>query len=185
MKRALALVLALVFVLGLATVSYAEEKVPLTALFIAHPLTKSVEEMQWLKEIADDAGVEITWEQIYTERGTGKIKTDTWMDDFSGMIEACYTPILELGCGDGNDTFRLMQMGKKVIACDQSETALKNLRMNVPNVFETRCLNILEKLPFDDNMFGIVMRDLLRISRAGCRTSCRGLPTVSTQIQAW
>ena len=67
MKRALALVLALVFVLGLATVSYAEEKVPLTALFIAHPLTKSVEEMQWLKEIADDAGVEITWEQIYTD----------------------------------------------------------------------------------------------------------------------
>jgi shikimate 5-dehydrogenase len=67
MKRALALVLALVFVLGLATVSLAEGKVPLTALFIAHPLTKSVEEMKWLKEIADDAGVEITWEQIYTD----------------------------------------------------------------------------------------------------------------------
>ena len=67
MKRALALVLALVLVLGLATVSFAEEKVQLTALFIAHPLTKSVEEMKWLKEIADDAGVEITWEQIYTD----------------------------------------------------------------------------------------------------------------------
>ncbi|MBQ8109122.1 MAG: extracellular solute-binding protein, partial [Clostridia bacterium] len=67
MKRVLALVLALVLVLGLATVSFAEEKVQLTALFIAHPLTKSVEEMQWLKEIADDAGVEVSWEQIYTD----------------------------------------------------------------------------------------------------------------------
>ena len=98
-----------------------------------------------MKQIENENALKY-WEQIYTERGTGKIKTDTWMDDFSGMIEACYTPILELGCGDGNDTFRLMQMGKKVIACDQSETALKNLRMNVPDVFETRCLNILEKI---------------------------------------
>lgn len=112
-----------------------------------------------MKQIENENGLKY-WEQIYTERGTGKIKTDTWMDDFTDMIKACCTPILDLGCGDGNDTLRLMQMGKKVIACDQSETALKNLRMNVPNVFETRCLNILDKLPFDDNMVEIVICDL-------------------------
>ena len=42
----------------------AEEPVKLTGLFIAHPLTKSVDDMQWLQEIEEKAGVEIEWEQI-------------------------------------------------------------------------------------------------------------------------
>ena len=45
----------------------AEEPVKLTGLFIAHPLTKSVDDMQWLQEIEEKAGVEIEWEQIYTD----------------------------------------------------------------------------------------------------------------------
>lgn len=100
------------------------------------------------------------WEQIYAERGTGRIKTDTWLDDFSDLIKACNTPVLDLGCGDGNDTLHLMQMGKIVIAADQSETALGNLRQNIPDVYETRCLNLLNRLPFNDHTFGIVICDL-------------------------
>lgn len=45
----------------------AEEPVKLTGLFIAHSLTKSVNDMQWLQEIEEKAGVEIEWEQIYTD----------------------------------------------------------------------------------------------------------------------
>jgi len=48
------------------------ETVKLKALFIAHPLTKDLNEMQWLKEIEEKAGVEIEWEVIYTDWETVK-----------------------------------------------------------------------------------------------------------------
>ncbi|MBR4500544.1 MAG: extracellular solute-binding protein [Clostridia bacterium] len=67
MKRILAAVLALILCLGCLSFAAAEEKVKLTAVFIAHPLTQSVYDMEWLGEIADKAGVEIAWEQIYTD----------------------------------------------------------------------------------------------------------------------
>ena len=49
-----------------------DEVVKLNALFIAHPLTKSVDEMQWLSEIEEKAGVEVEWEQIYSDWETTK-----------------------------------------------------------------------------------------------------------------
>ena len=47
--------------------SAAGGKKKLTGLFVSHPLTKSVNDMKWLKEIEDEAGVDITWEQVYTD----------------------------------------------------------------------------------------------------------------------
>jgi len=56
-KRLLALVLAVAMILTMVSFASAEgTKTKLTALFIAHALTKDLNEMQWLKEIADDAG---------------------------------------------------------------------------------------------------------------------------------
>ena len=43
------------------------EKVKLKAVFIAHPLTQSVYDMEWLIEIEEEAGVDVEWEQIYTD----------------------------------------------------------------------------------------------------------------------
>lgn len=70
-KRLLAAVLAIFMLLSMVTFASADsgDKVKLTALFCAHPLTKDINEMQWLKEIADKAGVEIEWEEIYTDWG--------------------------------------------------------------------------------------------------------------------
>lgn len=51
----------------------AEEPVKLTGLFISHSLTKSVNDMQWLQEIEEKAGVEVEWEQIYTGLGSDKV----------------------------------------------------------------------------------------------------------------
>lgn len=48
------------------------EKVKLTALVISHPLTQDINNMQWLQEIEDAAGVDIEWEQIYTDWDTTK-----------------------------------------------------------------------------------------------------------------
>ena len=50
-----------------STASDSGDKVHLTALFISHPLTKSVDDMQWLQEIEDKAGVDVEWEQIYSD----------------------------------------------------------------------------------------------------------------------
>lgn len=48
------------------------ETVKLKALFIAHPLTKDVEEMQWLAEMEAEANVEIEWEVIRADWETVK-----------------------------------------------------------------------------------------------------------------
>lgn len=63
------------FVLLLAACSNEEEasgepqetedgKVALTALITKHPLTKELENMEWLQEVEDRAGVKITWEEV-------------------------------------------------------------------------------------------------------------------------
>lgn len=75
-KRAIATVLsaamAMSMVAGTAMTTQAEEPVKLKALFIAHPLTKDLEEMQWLSEVEAEAGVEIEWEVIHADWNTVK-----------------------------------------------------------------------------------------------------------------
>ncbi|MDX8045105.1 extracellular solute-binding protein [Gracilibacillus sp. S3-1-1] len=39
-------------------------KVALTALITKHPLTKDLKDMEWLQEVEERAGVEITWEEV-------------------------------------------------------------------------------------------------------------------------
>lgn len=48
------------------------EKVKLKALYIAHSLTKDVEDMKWLQEMEDEAGVSIEWEVIRADWETVK-----------------------------------------------------------------------------------------------------------------
>lgn len=67
MKKIVALVLAVMMLAGMASFAGAEEKVQLTALFCAHSLTKHVDEMQWISELEERAGVDVTWEVIYTD----------------------------------------------------------------------------------------------------------------------
>lgn len=47
-------------------------KTKLTALFVSHAATKSVEDMKWLQEIEEECNVEIEWEQIYQDWETVK-----------------------------------------------------------------------------------------------------------------
>ena len=68
MKKIVALLLAAMMLLSMVSLVNAEgEKVKLKAVFIAHPLTQSVYDMEWLMEIEEEAGVDIEWEQIYTD----------------------------------------------------------------------------------------------------------------------
>ena len=69
-------------------------------------------------------------------------------------------PILDLGCGGGNDTLYLINKGRQVIACDQSERAIQRIRKNFPEVMETKCFNMLDGLAFADASFEVVIADL-------------------------
>lgn len=54
------------------TVTSGSGDTQLTALFVAHPLTEDLSKMQWLQEIADEAGVSVKWEVIYSDWDTTK-----------------------------------------------------------------------------------------------------------------
>ena len=100
------------------------------------------------------------WDERHSLYRRDKIKTDEWLEEFQTLIEKCTTPILDIGCGGGNDTLFFIQKGKKVISCDQSPNAIANIMNNFPEVQETRCFNFLDGFDFDDNSFEIICADL-------------------------
>ena len=100
------------------------------------------------------------WDRIHTHYVRENISIDDWLDDFSEIIQSSELPILDLGCGGGNDTLYLINKGKKVISCDQSSNAINNIIKNFPEVYATHCFNMLEGMPFDDNSFEIIIADL-------------------------
>ena len=100
------------------------------------------------------------WDELHKNYNRNDIKLDDWLDKFSNIIDDCATPILDLGCGSGNDTLYLINKGKKVISCDQSSNAIKNIKKNFPEVYDTKCFDMLDGMPFKDNSFDIIIADL-------------------------
>ena len=68
------------------------------------------------------------WNKTYDNLWDKEIKYDDWLDSFKEYIENTNKPIIDLGCGFGNDTLYLRKMGKEVIPCDYSEIAIKATR---------------------------------------------------------
>lgn len=100
------------------------------------------------------------WNDIHQNNDRKAIKTDDWLDRFDEIIMKSQKPILDLGCGSGNDTLYLTSKGKQVIPCDQSETAIEHIKKCFPEIKDTRCFNMLDGLPFEDHSFDIVIADL-------------------------
>lgn len=103
---------------------------------------------------------ELYWNSIHVDYVRKNIKTDDWLERFDAIITNCKHPVLDLGCGGGNDTLYFIEKGKKVIACDQSINAINNIQKNFPEVVAAKCFNMLEGFAFEDNFFGIVCADL-------------------------
>jgi len=89
-----------------------------------------------------------------------KIIYDDWLDLFIDEIINCDTPIIDLGCGSGNDTKYLIEKGKKVISCDISEINIKNIIKNFPEIERTECFDMTKGLPFPENFTDIIIADL-------------------------
>ena len=100
------------------------------------------------------------WDNVHVNYVRNNIKVDDWLDRFDSIVTNCKSPVLDLGCGSGNDTRYFVEKGKSVIACDQSINAIKNIQKNFPEVMEARCFNMLDGFEFENDFFGIVCADL-------------------------
>ena len=100
------------------------------------------------------------WDNVHKEYNRATIKVDDWLEKFDDIIMGTQKPILDLGCGGGNDTLYLISKGKQVISCDQSPSAINNIRKNFPEVYDAKCFNMLDGLPFEDEAFDVVIADL-------------------------
>ncbi|MBQ3415407.1 MAG: class I SAM-dependent methyltransferase [Clostridia bacterium] len=100
------------------------------------------------------------WNVIHSNYERAKIKYDDWLELFQRAIDNCKTPIIDLGCGSGNDTLYLVERGKKVIPCDYSRNAVQNIQKNFPEVERTECFDMTKGLPFEDNFTDIIISDL-------------------------
>lgn len=87
------------------------------------------------------------------------IKYDDWIVDFDCIIDEVNSPIIDLGCGTGNNTLYLVEKKKKVISCDYSREALNIVKEYIPNS-ETRLFDMTEGLPFENNYTDLIIADL-------------------------
>ncbi len=100
-----------------------------------------------------------TYEE-YLKKQNDKPVYDLWLDKHAGILEASRNrPILDLGCGLGNDSLCLTERGFQVVSCDISEAAVAAVKKHVPNA---RCMafDMLEGIPFEDDSFSVVIADL-------------------------
>lgn len=98
------------------------------------------------------------WNKIYNNIESSG--SDDWLDKYSVMLQSTNNiPILDIGCGLGNDTLYLLNRGFNVISCDFSEKALNKL-MSLNSNVKTKCFNIKDGLPFEDKSVNIIISDL-------------------------
>lgn len=100
------------------------------------------------------------WNEIHNHYERENIKYDDWLDLFQKEIENCKEPIIDLGCGSGNDTLYLIERGKKVIPCDYSQKAVENIKNNFPEVDRVEWFDMTNGLPFENNFTDVIIADL-------------------------
>ena len=100
------------------------------------------------------------WVKKYKSFNKDRATYDGWMDNFKRALDKCDTPIIDLGCGNGNNALHLARMGKEVIACDYTQQALDLIKENMPEVASTLCFDMRDGLPFEDNFTDIIIADL-------------------------
>lgn len=100
------------------------------------------------------------WDKIFLSCGAKKPKYDDWLAKYLDYLdESKEIPIIDLGCGFGNDTLYLTERGYPVISCDYSIEALNRLKFFIEKP-ETRLVNMLDGLPFDNNIACVLIADL-------------------------
>ncbi|WP_372812765.1 class I SAM-dependent methyltransferase [Paenibacillus sp.] len=103
---------------------------------------------------------EAYWDAIFAGHQAENLRYDLWLEPYAEMLQQrSGRPILDLGCGAGNNTLYAAERGWPVIACDRSGEALKRVNERLPGVPTVR-LDLRERLPFDDGIASAVIADL-------------------------
>ncbi len=112
-----------------------------------------------MKKKVDNDGFIDMWDG-WAKKRSGVPVYDLWLEEYENILKDNQsTEILDLGCGNGADTLYLITKKYKVLSCDFSKEALKNIKENIPNS-KTKHLNMQEKFPFKDNSFSVIIADL-------------------------
>lgn len=100
------------------------------------------------------------WNEIYKTGDTATPKYDFWLKKYDHLIrESKDLPIIDLGCGTGNDTLYLQQQGYNTVSCDYAKEALIRLEERL-KTSTTKCFDMLDGLPFNSNCHKIVVANL-------------------------
>lgn len=100
------------------------------------------------------------WNEGYKKYTLQKPKYDLWLDKHSNILtESKDTPIIDLGCGLGNDSLYLLERGYKVISCDFFEVAINRVKELVPGA-QGMVMDMLNGLPFEDSSIKVLIADL-------------------------
>ena len=101
------------------------------------------------------------WDEVFSSlRCREDIVFDDWLDRFFDDISNCATPIIDLGCGAGNNIRYLLEKRKGVIACDFSQNAIAGAKKNFPEILSALCFDMTDGLPFAENFTDIIIADL-------------------------
>lgn len=100
------------------------------------------------------------WDGIFSLLDNEPGNEDAWLERWRSLLEKNReAPILDLGCGAGDDARALTEWGFKVIAADFSEEALRKTSQRAPKA-ETRNVDLARGLPFADSSFGTIIASL-------------------------
>jgi SAM-dependent methyltransferase len=100
------------------------------------------------------------WDQVFIDCGSAKPEYDSWLCKFGHLLQLSDDyPVIDVGCGFGNDTLYLFEKGYRVISCDYSLPALRRLHCFISKPRPVR-FNFLDGLPFANESVKIVIADL-------------------------
>jgi len=100
------------------------------------------------------------WYEKYRAPSFKKPVYDLWLDKYDDILKTSInSPIIDLGCGFGNDTLYLHERGYEVISCDFSKEALEKVESFIEKPV-TKLLDMREDLPFESASAKIVVADL-------------------------
>lgn len=100
------------------------------------------------------------WDRVFSRLDRAPGSKDAWLEHWRDLLEANRdSPVLDLGCGAGDDAHSLSQLGFEVVAADFSEKALELTRRRTPEA-ETRHVDLARGLPFPGAHFGTIVASL-------------------------
>lgn len=99
------------------------------------------------------------WNAKHRQFYHGTVAHDGFLDPYAEVIAQTKLPVIDLGCGTGNNALWLSEHNKQVIACDYAKEALEILHAHVPEAVTCQC-DLSAPLPFADASADTIISDM-------------------------